>query len=150
MHDKNGTELRVGDVVTVEFVVGDLYPGADTCNIRLIRRQEDEQKLDLTCQAKQTLLVSRPPALADDSADASASSSAASAPPASAPAPESSDAAPATPAPADAPPATDAASDVVDVTTSESPQRCDCSALDGPHVHLAGGPEPLASDDAEQ
>lgn len=27
-----------------------------------------------------------------------------------------------------------------------TPERCDCPALDGPHVHLAGGPERIEAD----
>lgn len=54
MHDKNGNELHVGDKVTVEFEITNLYPGAETCNCTLARAVEGEQALWLTAQAKQT------------------------------------------------------------------------------------------------
>lgn len=53
-HDKNGVLLQPGDRVLVEFTVRDVYPGAETCNVSLVRARDGEQRLDLTCQAKQT------------------------------------------------------------------------------------------------
>ena len=37
MHDSNGTELKVGDRVSVEFTVAELQPGGDGnyCNVAL-------------------------------------------------------------------------------------------------------------------
>ncbi len=34
-HDKNGVELKTGDVVTMEFVVKDVYPNVEYCSITL-------------------------------------------------------------------------------------------------------------------
>lgn len=34
-HDKNGAELKVGDVVTVEATVKELSTGVEFCNIQL-------------------------------------------------------------------------------------------------------------------
>jgi hypothetical protein len=53
-HDKNGSELKPGDKVTLEMTVRDVYPGADMCNVSLVRAIEGEQQLSLTCQAAQT------------------------------------------------------------------------------------------------
>jgi hypothetical protein len=33
MHDRNGTELKVGDVVSVDYVITHVSPGPDYCNI---------------------------------------------------------------------------------------------------------------------
>jgi hypothetical protein len=33
MHDRNGTPLKVGDVVTVEYVITHVSPGPDYCNV---------------------------------------------------------------------------------------------------------------------
>lgn len=33
MHDINGTPLKVGDVVTVEYVITQVHGGADFCNV---------------------------------------------------------------------------------------------------------------------
>jgi hypothetical protein len=33
MHDLNGTPLKVGDRVTIEYVITHVSPGADYCNI---------------------------------------------------------------------------------------------------------------------
>jgi hypothetical protein len=33
MHDRNGTPLKVGDRVTVEYVITHVSPGPDHCNI---------------------------------------------------------------------------------------------------------------------
>ena len=33
MHDRNGTELKVGDVVTVRYKITSVSPGAHYCNI---------------------------------------------------------------------------------------------------------------------
>jgi hypothetical protein len=33
MHDRNGTPLKVGDVVTIEYVITSVSPGPDYCNI---------------------------------------------------------------------------------------------------------------------
>jgi hypothetical protein len=33
MHDRNGTPLRVGDIVTLEMVITQVHPGADFCNV---------------------------------------------------------------------------------------------------------------------
>lgn len=35
MHDKNGTELRVGDVVLIPARITQLSPGEDYCNVQL-------------------------------------------------------------------------------------------------------------------
>lgn len=35
MHDRNGTELKVGDVVMVEAIVTQLQPNDDYCNVNL-------------------------------------------------------------------------------------------------------------------
>lgn len=52
-HDKNGKVLQAGDKVLIEMTVRELYPGADMCNVNLVRNVEGEQQLSLTCQAKQ-------------------------------------------------------------------------------------------------
>ena len=33
MHDRNGTELKVGDVVTIRYRITSVSPGPDYCNI---------------------------------------------------------------------------------------------------------------------
>ena len=33
MHDRNGTELKVGDVVTIRYRITGVSPGPDYCNI---------------------------------------------------------------------------------------------------------------------
>jgi hypothetical protein len=33
MHDMNGTPLKVGDIVTVEYVIKTLHGGSDFCNV---------------------------------------------------------------------------------------------------------------------
>lgn len=33
MHDRNGTELKVGDVVSIDYVITHVSPGPDHCNI---------------------------------------------------------------------------------------------------------------------
>lgn len=33
MHDRNGTPLKVGDVITVEYQITSVSPGPDYCNI---------------------------------------------------------------------------------------------------------------------
>jgi hypothetical protein len=35
MHDRNGTQLKKGDVVLIEAVVTELYTGEDYCNVSL-------------------------------------------------------------------------------------------------------------------
>jgi hypothetical protein len=35
MHDRNGTELKVGDVVNITCVIEELHPGDDYCNVSL-------------------------------------------------------------------------------------------------------------------
>lgn len=35
MHDRNGTELKVGDVVMVEAIITQLQPSDDYCNVNL-------------------------------------------------------------------------------------------------------------------
>jgi hypothetical protein len=52
-HDKFGQELKPGDTVTLEMTVKEVYPGADFCNVSLVREMTNEQQLHLTCQAKQ-------------------------------------------------------------------------------------------------
>lgn len=56
-HTKDGQELRVGDRVTVEFLVSEIYPTADTCGIKLTRAEPGEQTLMLYGQAKQCVKV---------------------------------------------------------------------------------------------
>jgi hypothetical protein len=52
-HDKDGVELKPGDRVAMEFTVRDVFPGAETCNIALVRELPEEQSVHVTCQAKQ-------------------------------------------------------------------------------------------------
>lgn len=33
MHDRNGTSLKVGDVVTLKMVITQVSPGPDYCNV---------------------------------------------------------------------------------------------------------------------
>lgn len=33
MHDRNGTPLKVGDIVTLELKIDSITPGADYCNV---------------------------------------------------------------------------------------------------------------------
>lgn len=33
MHDRNGAALKVGDVVSIDYVITDVSPGPDYCNI---------------------------------------------------------------------------------------------------------------------
>lgn len=33
MHDRNGTALKVGDVVSIDYIITDVSPGPDHCNI---------------------------------------------------------------------------------------------------------------------
>lgn len=47
MHDRNGTPLKCGDVVTVKAIITDISPGDDYCNVQLMTvygRRPDEQK----------------------------------------------------------------------------------------------------------
>jgi hypothetical protein len=52
-HDKLGQELREGDTVTLEMTVKALYPGAEMCNVQLVREIEGEQQLSVLCQTSQ-------------------------------------------------------------------------------------------------
>lgn len=52
-HDKRGVLLQPGDKVRMEFTVKEVHPGAETCNVSLVRLEPEEQQLYLTCQAKQ-------------------------------------------------------------------------------------------------
>lgn len=33
MHDRNGTPLKVGDIITVRYVITAVQPGPDYCNV---------------------------------------------------------------------------------------------------------------------
>jgi hypothetical protein len=33
MHDRNGTALKIGDTVSIEYVITSVSPGPDFCNI---------------------------------------------------------------------------------------------------------------------
>lgn len=33
MHDRNGTTLKVGDIVSIDYVITSVSPGVDYCNI---------------------------------------------------------------------------------------------------------------------
>lgn len=35
MHDKNGKPLKLGDKVSVDFVIDDVQPGVEYCNCRV-------------------------------------------------------------------------------------------------------------------
>lgn len=52
-HDCNGVELAVGDKVTIELTVVQIYPGADFCAVTSGRELPGEQSVAVTCQAKQ-------------------------------------------------------------------------------------------------
>lgn len=64
-HDKNGVELHRGDKVLVEMTVHEVYPGAETCEVSLRREVEGEQKLWLSCQAKQLEKLHEPETVSD-------------------------------------------------------------------------------------
>lgn len=53
-HDRNGTLLKRGDIVTVEFFIKELYPGEDYCNVTLVStagRKPDGYRETLTGNA---------------------------------------------------------------------------------------------------
>lgn len=56
-HDTNGVELKQGDIVTIQMTVRAVYPGAEMCNVTLVRGGADEQALSLTCQARQVTKI---------------------------------------------------------------------------------------------
>lgn len=64
MHDRNGTELKVGDIVMVEAKVTDLQAGDEYCNATLSVGFEADHgphnvTSTLTVNTKQTLLLKR-------------------------------------------------------------------------------------------
>jgi hypothetical protein len=64
MHDRNGTPLKVGDVVLVEARVAEVYESADYCNARLDVGFEKEHGPDnvtgsITVNTRQVVLARR-------------------------------------------------------------------------------------------
>ena len=68
MHDRNGTPLQVGDIVTIECQVAECYAAADYCNVKLeygFGRAHGPDNVTgsiSSINTRQTLLVRRPPA----------------------------------------------------------------------------------------
>jgi hypothetical protein len=65
MHDRNGTELRVGDVVMIEARVTELYAGDDYCNVTLQsvhgRRPDGQKELISSVNTGVLVLIDRAP-----------------------------------------------------------------------------------------
>lgn len=64
MHDRNGTPLKVGDIVTVKMRIRDVYPTSDYCNITFESvegRKPDGMKEVLTGNAAVVVLQESAP-----------------------------------------------------------------------------------------
>jgi hypothetical protein len=62
MHDKNGTPLRVGDVISVEYVITEIVATEDYCNVNarsVISRKPDGAYEHYVGNAAVTVLVNR-------------------------------------------------------------------------------------------
>lgn len=64
MHDRNGTPLKVGDVVLIEAKVSSTYAAPDYCNVTLSigfdkPHGPDNVTSNVTLNARQTLLLQR-------------------------------------------------------------------------------------------
>lgn len=60
-HDKNGQLLKVGDKVSVEFEVAEVYAGEDYCNVRLQvpgENKADNVTTGVTLNTRQTTKLS--------------------------------------------------------------------------------------------
>ncbi|MGH2903914.1 MAG: hypothetical protein ACRDK7_10070 [Solirubrobacteraceae bacterium] len=72
MHDRNGTALKVGDVVSIEFEINSVSPGEDYCNVSarsVLGRKPDGQKEYFSGNAAVCTLQRRAPEVAVDEPD---------------------------------------------------------------------------------
>jgi hypothetical protein len=64
MHDRNGTPLQVGDRVSVELIIRDIYAGEDYCNVTAetaLGRRPDGIKDYVTTNTGCVVLLERAP-----------------------------------------------------------------------------------------
>ena len=63
MHDRNGTLLQVGDIVSIEFEVTSTSPGADYCNVSarsMLGRKPDGSREHFSGNSAVCVLKERP------------------------------------------------------------------------------------------
>lgn len=61
MHDRNGTPLKVGDIVTLELKITHVQPGSDYCNVNAesIHGRKPDGSKEHYCGNTAVLVLSR-------------------------------------------------------------------------------------------